>query len=271
MAAEDDRDDDNDDEPKNTSSELEETPEETQRVKAVKFWTRSTMGVAAANCLFVVSGGMSPMAVLPVGSTAGSFVVGPVASTNEQELSDVAAMEEVRERMQMEINRMRESNKELRGKVEKLKGSVEGMEDTQNTLDTITKQQTASIDDFEEQVERQKALLAELQEDSRSGMLQNLLTVIVAGDKDGDFKIDPEEVDGIIEGIEATGNLGVNEELFRKKVHDTNGEIQAVLDMCSSIMCEGGGDDDEEGGIPEEDKIFFLRDEEEDKKKKKKG
>merc|ERR1712226_347267 len=170
----------------------------------------------------------------------------------------------VKERMEREINRMREANKELRAKVEKLKGSVEGMEDTQNTLDTITKQQTSSIADFEEQVERQKALLEELKEDARSGMLQNLLTVIVAGDKDGYFKIDEEEIDGIIEAIEASGDLGVNAELFRKKVIETKGEIQAVLDMCASIMKEGDGSEE----IPEEAKIFFIKTEDDKKKKK---
>mmetsp|Transcript_16126 Transcript_16126/g.23744 ORF Transcript_16126/g.23744 Transcript_16126/m.23744 type:complete len:269 (-) Transcript_16126:137-943(-) len=267
MAADEDRDDDNDDEePKSNSDELEDTPEETQRVKAVKFWTRTTMGLGLVNAGVTVAaaGGMSVALAVPVGSTVGTCAMGPVANSNEQELSDVAAMQEVKERMEREINRMREANKELRAKVEKLKGSVEGMEDTQNTLDTITKQQTSSIADFEEQVERQKALLAELQEDARSGMLQNLLTVIIAGDQDGDFKIDEEEIDGIIEGIEASGDLGVNAELFRKKVIETNGEIQAVLDMCAMIMKEGDGVEE----IPEDEKIFFVKTEDDKKKKK---
>lgn len=167
-----------------------------------------------------------PLAVLPAAVGAGNIGMAPIAHSNENQITDIASMEETFEEMKKSMDRYGDENKRLKGVIDSLKESVGGMEQSQNALDTITKQQNQSIDEFEEQVEHQKKLLAELKEDAKSGVLQTLLTVIVAADSDGDFTIDPEEIDPLIEKIEGTGQLGVNHELFQKKVIQTGGKFQ---------------------------------------------
>jgi len=107
---------------------------------------------------------------------------------------------------------------------------------SQNALDSITKQQTQNIDEFEEQVEMAKEVLAELKADAKSGIIQTLLTVIVASDVDGDFTIDPEEVDTLINNIEGTGQLGINEGLLRSKIEQSGGDIQVSQVRKSRLM-----------------------------------
>ena len=247
------------------NNELGEIPEETKKEKAVKWSTRGSAVIALINApLALVTGGVAH-AVIPLSAGGGSIAMAPIADNNENELTDITSMAEVHEKMREEMDRMEQENKRLRATIEKLEGTVGSMEDTQNTLDTITKQQNQSIEDFEKQVEQQKALLREMQEDPRSGMLQILLTIIIASDTDGDFKIDEDEIEPLIANIEGSGGLGVNADLFRKKVIETNGDIQAVLDMCSSIIKDktdekGDDDDDEDKDEKEkEEHIFYLK------------
>ena len=255
------------------NGELGEIPEETKREATVKWSTRGSAAVSVINVPVALASGGVTTAVLPLAAAGGSIAMAPIADSNENELTDIKSMAEVHEKMRAEMDRMREENKRLRATIEKLEATVGSMEDTQDTLDAITKQQTLSIDEFEQQVEQQKALLREMQEDARAGMLQMLLTIIIASDADGDFKIDEEEIDPLIANIEGSGGLGVNAELFRKKVIETNGEIQAVLDMCSSILKDKGDDDvdDANGETKEgedddvgsnalkEERIFYLK------------
>lgn len=82
-------------------------------------------------------------------------------------------------------------------------------------------------------------------------MLQNLLSVIIASDEDGDFTIDPDEVDAMIRNIKAAGDFGVNAKLFRETVEKTGGKIQSVMDMCKSVLRDDGDKSDKE-------QIFYL-------------
>ena len=249
---------DNEEEVESKPKGLEAVEEETKREKVVKYSTGASALVNVINLpVAFASGGAGIAMAIPAAACGGTVTMVPIAKDNEEQITDILAVMEVSQKMMEEINRMKEENKKLRATIEKLEATVGSMEDTQDTHDAITKQQTQSIDDFEKQVQKQKELLREMQEDARSGMLQMLLTFIVANDVDGDFKIDPEEVDPLVDSIEGSKSLGVNRELFRKKVEENNGEIQAVLDMCADIMQPPEDDEGEDKGL-KEDQVFWI-------------
>jgi len=235
---------------------LEEVPEESQREKNVKHVARLPIPIGVLNT-FVSIGKPVHITILSALSTTGVALLAPTSRDNERDLKEIIATLEDCDVAKGRIKKFKKENKALRAQLRKLKAAVRNMENTQETLDTITKQQTQSIDDFEKQVQKQKELLREMQEDARSGMLQMLLTFIVANDVDGDFKIDPEEVDPLVDSIEGSKSLGVNRELFRTKVEENNGEIQAVLDMCADIMQPPEDDEGEDRGL-REDQVFWI-------------
>jgi len=245
------------------STDLEDVPEVTERQKKVKQGTLVATGTAVANIPLSFAGG-GPIGAAVAGMGGGATIAtSPLCNNNETEIKDIESFKAVLEKMTYEMDRMMAENKKLREQIKKLEESTGKMEGHQNALDAITNQQTQSIDEFEKQVERQKELLKELQEDSRSGLLQTLLSIIVAADADGDFTISESEVEPLIQDIEDSGILGVHHDRFKKKVHETGGDFQAVLDMCASIMQNTGGGEE----LPEDEQIFFII---EDKKEEKK-
>jgi len=245
------------------STDLEDIPEVTERQKKVKQGTLVASGTAMAHIplCFVGSGPIGGAVAAMGGGT--TIATSPICNNNETEIKDIESFKAVLEKMTYEMDRMMAENKKLREQIKKLQESTGKMEGHQNALDAITSQQTQSIDEFEKQVERQKELLKELQEDARSGLLQTLLSIIVAADEDGDFTISESEVEPLIQSIEDSGILGVHHDRFKKKVHETGGDFQAVLDMCASIMQNNGGGEE----LPEDEQIFFII---EDKKEEKK-
>ena len=167
-----------------------------------------------------------PLAALPATVGGGNIAMAPIAHSNENEITDIASMEETNNALQEAMERYAAENERLKQVVKKIEEQVNGMQQSQDALDTITKQQTSSIDEFEEQVKLQKQLVEELKKDKQSGVIQGLLTIIVSSDTDGDFKIDDEEIDGLIEKIEGMGELGVNRELFEQKIKEKKGNFQ---------------------------------------------
>jgi len=244
-----DYDPDSDDERFAPTDGLEEVPDSTPREMIVSAWGAITSIVNSASFMLSI---MNPMMNIPtlIGS-AGSAAMGPIAHKNEQEVTDVASMGQVSRRMRLEMDRLAAENKRLKYEVERLESTVGSMEDIENALDEITKQQGASIEALQEQVDYQRGILEEMREDARSGMLQNLLTVIIASDEDGDFTIDPDEIDVLVENIRGAG-FKVNHANFAKVVEEKNGSIQAVLEICKSVM--DGGDD-----TPEEHRIIWTK------------
>lgn len=225
-----------------SSGGLEDVPEVTAKEKMVKYSTRSAAALQLPNmALSFVALGL-PMAAVPAVAGAGACYMAPLADANENEITDIKSLEESQEKLTQAIAEYEEQNERLTKEIVKLEKITEGMEQTQNALDTITKQQTQSIDDFEEQVEEQKELLRELEEDSKSGLLQNILTVIVNCDDDGDFKIDPEEIDPLIQGFQDLG-LRVNKPKFTELILSKDGDFQAILDLCKTIMKDDGAGD----------------------------
>uniref|UniRef100_A0A6U2N2L7 Uncharacterized protein n=1 Tax=Leptocylindrus danicus TaxID=163516 RepID=A0A6U2N2L7_9STRA len=217
----------------------------------INFSGKASSGLGAANFVFTMLFRGFPIAAIPAVATGGNVVTGKIASTAASAQADINLLNKINDELERENDKFRAQNEQLRAEVNRLNEIVEGMEDTQNTLDAITKNQGQSIEEFEEQVEELKEHLRELLEDSKSGLLQNLLTIIISCDVDGDFVIDPEEVDDMIRHIEEAGDFGVNKQLFRDTVERTGGDIQAVLDMCKSIL---RSDDNSK-----EEQIFYVK------------
>jgi len=227
------------------------TPRLSNHERFINFCGKASSGLSSANFVFTMLFRGFPVAAIPAIATGGNVVTGKIASTAASAQADINLLNEINNELKKENDKFRAQNEQLRAEAERLNQIVEEMEDTRNALDAITKNQGQTIEEFEEQVEELKEHLMELMEDSKSNLLQNLLTIIIASDKDGDFSIDPEEVDDMIINIEKAGDFGVNKKLFRETVEQTGGDIQAILNMCKSIL---HGDDNSI-----EEQIFYVK------------
>lgn len=147
-----------------SSSVLDDNePKVSTSEKTVNMYGRASSGLSVANvCYSFVFVGF-PIAAVPLFAAGGNVATGKIASKNESDLADMKLLGKINDELVKETGKFKEHNKQLRDEVERLNKIVGGMEDTQNVLDAITKQQGQSIDEFEEQVEELKDQLRDLQ------------------------------------------------------------------------------------------------------------
>ena len=111
----------------------------------------------------------------------------------------------------------------------------------------ITSTQGQNIEKLERQVKDNEKIAKKMQGELKTIVLQSLITIIIANDKDGDFHIDPEEVGPMCEALkEVTKSMkGVTfyEENFHKTVSQNKNGI-GIKEMMGVIK------DMEKAGYP---------------------
>mmetsp|Transcript_22641 Transcript_22641/g.28999 ORF Transcript_22641/g.28999 Transcript_22641/m.28999 type:complete len:131 (+) Transcript_22641:392-784(+) len=117
--------------------------------------------------------------------------------------------------LDQELCNRKMKNEKLKRTIRRLEKETTGLEQTEKALHMVTGHAHQNIQALQNMVDEQKSLLRKLQEDRRGELMFILMSEIVKQDKDGNFKIDDSEVNGVIEGIRASGLFGVNEKLFR--------------------------------------------------------
>merc|ERR1711982_321455 len=111
------------------------------------------------------------------------------------------------------------------------------------------KTQGQSVAAFAEQVEESRAILNQMEKNLKANVLQNLFSVVMQCDADGDLNIDDDEIEDIIEKMSKLKGVKVNSNLFRHAIISQGRSIDSVMAIVNLI--EEGND-----GRPEEEQIF---------------
>ena len=93
----------------------------------------------------------------------------------------------------------------------------------------------------------------------RANALQNVISILIRSDTDGDFHIDDAEIDDLIARMERLNGVDINDNAVRKVIKQQhNGDINALMEILKDVMNKD----------PEErthEKLFTVKDEEEEK------
>jgi archaellum component FlaC len=226
-----------------------EVPEPRTPLKAIKNTT--PMEAAAA----VLAGGAVTTSVAAMIVASGPLVIpagilscliGPYAWWQQTRLTDIKALKETHEAFQREVNTLKRENERLKKNVEELGNTVNRLEDVEEALEVITQTQGQSVEAFAEQVEENRGILARMQQNLKANVLQNLLTVVLRSDTDGDHQIDPEEIDDLITRMNSINGVKIVEDRFRKAILDSGGSLKAVMKVIKNLL---NGDEDPENQI----------------------
>mmetsp|Transcript_7267 Transcript_7267/g.10713 ORF Transcript_7267/g.10713 Transcript_7267/m.10713 type:complete len:272 (+) Transcript_7267:324-1139(+) len=227
---------------------LQDVAARTKTEKYVQIASIASMGLGAASLIYSFIFGQNAAQTI---ANVGSIFTPPIAVKNETEITNIAAMEEVNERMIRENERMKAENKRLREILDGLDGTTNKFEDGLDTLVFITKKQDFNVDKFEKQVREQKDLLETMEEQKVAKIMQMFLTIVIKSDRDGDFKIDAAELDQLVKQLEVVPGMIVNTKLFREMALKNNGSLVAILDILRNI-------NEQDENTLDEEKIMYL-------------
>mmetsp|Transcript_28172 Transcript_28172/g.61370 ORF Transcript_28172/g.61370 Transcript_28172/m.61370 type:complete len:267 (-) Transcript_28172:105-905(-) len=183
-----------------------------------------------------------------------SCIVGPLAYWQQTRLTDIRTLQETHEAMKAEVDRLTVENDRLAKSVEELTTAVGKLEDTEKALDAITETQGKSVAAFADQVEQNKEILAKMNENLRANVLQNVISILIRSDTDGDFIIDDAEVDNLISRVEHLNGVDIHDANVRKVISDNKGDINALMVILKGVLNKEPEDRDSS--------LFSIKDEE---------
>jgi len=207
-----------------------------------------TMSEKGTALIATVAVGTSVAAMAVVGTpvviVAGilSSAVGPYVYWQQSQLADIQALKETHEAMTREVDHLGSENDRLEGVVKELSETVTKLEDVEAALDVLTNAQGESVDEFRKQVEENKKVLKKMEKNLKGNVLQNMLSVIVRCDKDGDFTIDEAEMDDLIDRIGNINGITLYEDRFRKVIKESGGSLKSVMGVVRSLLMDEESD-----------------------------
>jgi len=177
------------------------------------------------------------MFILPA-AILGGFVVGPVLIMLARQLTDILAMKQTFEATKREVEIFKRENGRLEKSVDELDGTVSRLEDMETALDVITQTRGQNVEEFEKQIETNKQILTDMKKSMHANIRQNLLQVIYSSDIDGDQTIGLDEIDDLIERIDLSNGVDLNEEKFRDALTKSGGNLASILDLVKDMVAQ---------------------------------
>jgi hypothetical protein len=95
---------------------------------------------------------------------------------------------------------------------------LHSLKETKNKLETLQKVEGVSLDELEKQLEESRKIYSKMNQNLQGEILQNLISVILACDNDGDMILSDKEIDDWIHNIEGIGGVDIDDAMVREKI-----------------------------------------------------
>lgn len=93
-----------------------------------------------------------------------------------------------------------------------------------------------SVDTFKDQVEENRKILQKMGNNLKTSVLQNLLSIVIRADADGNYTLDVDEVDSLLLKLKKTNGVLVNEDNLRRLVEKSGGKIDFIMQMIKEVV-----------------------------------
>jgi hypothetical protein len=164
-----------------------------------------------------------------------------LAALQQRKITETVALAEINEIMDTELTTLTNENKRLQDQVQAMSTSITKLQTLQSTFDQISKLQEMSIDEIEQQVNESKLIVTNMEQTFQTGLLQNLITILLAVDKNNHDKesgiLSDAEINDLIHQLENIHNIAFDEQKVRDLIvnqHQRN--IKGVMDVVRKAL-----------------------------------
>lgn len=135
-----------------------------------------------------------------------------------------------------DVNHLQTENDRLGGEVDKLEVEVDNLKSVESKLDGIVSAQGGSVSRFIELLKESKAVIEQMKAQTQGNFLQSFLKTILDADRDDDYQIEPDEVDGLILSLELDDRVTFDEKEFRDHMEKKGYGINAIMDIIDDLF-----------------------------------
>ena len=115
------------------------------------------------------------------------------------------------------------------------------MEETLSTLQSV---QGQSVDELERQLQESKDILARMKTNQKGQVLQNLISVLLGADEDGNMMLSDEDIKEIIRRLAGLHNVNIDDEKLRQVIIDNGRSVEAVMKLARTAFATDDTTDD---------------------------
>lgn len=163
------------------------------------------------------------------------LLLAPYAAFQQRKITEVEALKETNEVMQGEVTHLTAENSRLQAQVQQIEKSVANLSQLEDTLEAVAALQGESIKKLEEQLNESKEILANMSQNRKAVILQNLVSVLLATDGNQDMLLSDEEIDDLIHNLESINGVELKEDLVRKTIIDSGRSVAAVMEVARNV------------------------------------
>jgi hypothetical protein len=127
---------------------------------------------------------------------------------------------------------------------------IYSLQTMEETLETLQSMQGESVDELENQLEESKQILASMNVNLKSELLQNLISVMLAADANGDMLLSDEEIEDLIHQLESIHGVELKEQMLKNIIIDAGRSVAGIMELARHVLCDKD--------IPEDKNIFAL-------------
>ena len=106
-----------------------------------------------------------------------------------------------------------------------------------NKLEMLQKVEGVSLDELEQQLEESRAIYGKMTQNLQGEILQNLISVILACDEDGDMILSDQEIEDLIHNIEGIGGVDIDDDMVRDKIISCGRSLNGTLQHKYILLC----------------------------------
>jgi hypothetical protein len=148
----------------------------------------------------------------------------------------LVALRQVVNQVRSEVNRLQRENNKLHASNNKLETQVDNLQTCEAKLANITQEQSTNSNTFIYEVKQNALVQEEIQELLMMDVMQNVLSTLLQADSDGDFQIDPEEVDMLILRVKMLpGVEGVDEARIKDILLSKGSTLDAIWEVVNDL------------------------------------
>lgn len=160
-------------------------------------------------------------------------------------------MREIHNKVKEEVAYFRKECKQLTVLNDEYEETIGKLKKAEDALKEIVEKEGKTVNDIVNQVEEMKKTQAKLEESIHSQVMQNIISIVLAVDKDENFHLSDEEAEELIVRVKSTlevavVNVELNDEIFRKVIMEN--DVSGVVDIISKNI--------RQTDLPEEKKIL---------------
>jgi len=208
---------------------LKDLPESTKKERAVAGLAVVSFVASVASIVFIAN---------PITYISGILgaVMSPYAAIQQRKITDVDALSETNQRLKEEVDQLKGENDKLEAQVSTLSTSVDGLKQSKEKLDIIQSVQGQSLTELEQQLVESRKILGSMQDSLVGDILQNLMTVVLAADDNGDMLLSDIEIEELVTNFENLQGLDLDNETIKKVIVGKGRSVAALMDMVKVLL-----------------------------------